>query len=72
MMHTCQVSAGHDFNPRLKNPIGAMVLGHSLKDKGASARLVVLATLDTLSASTITELKVWMVSIEDRQMLTLG
>lgn len=35
-----------------------MVLGHSLKDKGAKAKLVVLATLDTLSADTITELKV--------------
>ncbi|KAF7506524.1 hypothetical protein GJ744_011670 [Endocarpon pusillum] len=36
---------------------GAMVLGHSLKDKGAKARLVVLATIDNLSASTITELR---------------
>ena len=35
-----------------------MVLGHSLKDKGAKARLVVLATIDNLSASTITELRV--------------
>lgn len=35
-----------------------MVLGHSLKDKGAKARLVVLATVDKLSASTVTELRV--------------
>ena len=35
-----------------------MVLGHSLKDRGAKAKLVVLATLDNLLASTITELKV--------------
>jgi hypothetical protein len=34
-----------------------MVLGHSLKDKGAKARLVVLAVVENLSASTITELK---------------
>jgi hypothetical protein len=38
--------------------LGAMVLAHSLRDKGANARIVVLATLDTLSADTITELKV--------------
>ncbi len=37
-----------------------MVLGHSLKDKGAKARLVVLATIDNLSPSTITELRVCM------------
>lgn len=37
---------------------GAMVLGHSLRDKGAKAKIVVLATLDTLSSDTITELKV--------------
>lgn len=48
------------------------MLGHSLKDKGASARLVVLATLDTLSASTIAELKVGMVPMEGSQMLTLA
>ena len=37
---------------------GAMVLGHSLKDKGAKGKLVVLATLDNLHAETISELKV--------------
>lgn len=38
---------------------GAMVLGWSLRDKGAvSRKLVVLVTVDALSASTITELKV--------------
>lgn len=37
--------------------IGAMVLGHSLRDKGAKARLVVLAVVENLSAATITELK---------------
>jgi hypothetical protein len=35
-----------------------MVLAHSLRDKGAKAKIVVLATLDTLSSNTITELKV--------------
>jgi hypothetical protein len=35
-----------------------MVLGHSLKDKGAKARLVVLAVIENLSAATITELRV--------------
>ena len=35
-----------------------MVLGHSLRDKGARGKLVVLVTLDTLSTDTITELKV--------------
>ena len=38
--------------------VGAMVLGHSLRDKGAKAKMVVLATLDTLSSDTITELQV--------------
>jgi hypothetical protein len=37
---------------------GAMVLAHSLRDKGAKAKIVVLATLDALSSDTITELKV--------------
>jgi hypothetical protein len=37
---------------------GAMVLAHSLKDAGATRELVALVTLDTLSADTITELKV--------------
>jgi hypothetical protein len=35
-----------------------MVLAHSLRDKGAKAKIVVLATLDSLAADTITELKV--------------
>lgn len=42
---------------KLINRPGVMVLGHSLKDKGAKARLVVLATVDNLSATTITELR---------------
>jgi glycogenin len=37
---------------------GAMVLGHSLRDKGAKAKIVILVALDTLSSDTITELKV--------------
>jgi hypothetical protein len=35
-----------------------MVLGHSLKDKGARAKMVVLATMGNVSAETITELQV--------------
>jgi len=38
-----------------------MVLAHSLKDKGAKARLVVLVTIESLSASTITDLKVCLI-----------
>lgn len=36
---------------------GAAVLAHSLRDAGTTKKLAVLATLDTLSASTVTELK---------------
>lgn len=35
-----------------------MVLGHSLKDRGAKAKLVVLVTIDQVSSETISELKV--------------
>lgn len=35
-----------------------MVLAHSLRDNGTKKQLAVLVTLDTLSASTIGELKV--------------
>src|SRR5439155_1647081 len=42
----------------LTSALGAMVLAHSLRDKGAKAKIVVLVTLDSLSADTITELKV--------------
>lgn len=35
-----------------------MVLAHSLKDNGTKAKLVALVTLDTVSGSTIDELKV--------------
>ena len=60
MMPTSQVC---DIDERygeqkLKLSIGAMVLGHSLKDKGAKGKLVVLATLENLSGDSITELKV--------------
>lgn len=41
-----------------------MVLAHSLKDKAAKARLVVLVVMDNLSASAITELKVCLVGWE--------
>lgn len=37
---------------------GAMVLGHSLKDGGTSKQLIALITPETISASTIDELKV--------------
>ncbi|KAK7894377.1 glycogenin glucosyltransferase [Exophiala xenobiotica] len=36
---------------------GAMVLGHSLKDRGAKAPLVAFVTVDRLSADTINELR---------------
>nr|XP_036582817.1 Glycogenin-1-like protein 1 [Colletotrichum truncatum]KAF6791608.1 Glycogenin-1-like protein 1 [Colletotrichum truncatum] len=36
---------------------GALVLAHSLRDAGTSRQLVVLVTLDTVSAEVITELK---------------
>lgn len=54
----------------LNGVLGAMVLGHSLKDKGAKARLVVLATIDNLSASTITELRVGRTFRQGNYMLT--
>ena len=34
------------------------MLGHSLKDKGLKAKLVVFVTMDNVSGETITELKV--------------
>lgn len=37
---------------------GAMVLGHSLKDRGAKAPLVAFVVVDKLSGDTITELRV--------------
>ena len=37
---------------------GAMVLGHSLRDRGVKTKMVVLVTVDNISAETITELKV--------------
>ena len=37
---------------------GAMVLAHSLRDNGTSKQLAVLVTMNSLSASTIDELKV--------------
>ena len=38
--------------------LGAAVLAHSLRDAGTTKKLAALVTLDTLSADTITELKV--------------
>jgi hypothetical protein len=35
-----------------------MVLGHSLRDKGAKGKLVAFVTVDSVSADAITELKV--------------
>ena len=43
---------------------GAAVLAHSLRDAGTTKKLAVLITLDTLSADTITELKVRHVRFE--------
>jgi len=37
---------------------GAVVLAHSLKDAGATRKLAVLVTPDTVSAGVITELEV--------------
>ena len=37
---------------------GAAVLAHSLRDAGTKKQLAILVTLDTLSADTLTELKV--------------
>ena len=55
---------------KLKHHLGAMVMGHSLKDRGASARLVVLATLDNLSPSAITELKACLMHGASYRLLT--
>jgi hypothetical protein len=38
--------------------LGAMVLAHSLRDNGTKAKLVALVTLESLSDSTVHELKV--------------
>lgn len=38
--------------------LGAMVLGHSLKDRGAKAPLVAFVLIEKLSSDTITELRV--------------
>ena len=37
---------------------GAMVLAHSLRDNSTKKQLAILVTLDSLSASTLEELKV--------------
>jgi hypothetical protein len=37
---------------------GAAVLAHSLRDAGTTKKLAAMITLDTLSADTVTELKV--------------
>ena len=43
---------------RTDNILGAMVLGHSLKDRGAKAPLVAFIVADKLSSETIKELRV--------------
>lgn len=43
---------------RTDNIPGAMVLGHSLKDRGAKAPLVAFIVADKLSSDTIKELRV--------------
>ena len=44
--------------------LGAMVLAHSLRDNGTKAKLVVLATVDSLRTSTVEELKVLVLLFE--------
>lgn len=39
-------------------PTGAAVLAHSLRDGGSTKKLAALITLDTLSADSVSELKV--------------
>ena len=46
--------------------VGAMVLGHSLRDHGTQKQLAVLVTLDTVSASAIDHLKVCRDEYNDR------
>ena len=38
--------------------LGAMVLGHSLRDRGARAKLVALVTIESVSSETIEEIRV--------------
>lgn len=48
------------------------MLAHSLRDGGTKKKLAVLITLDTLSADTITELKVRLASLSRENQLTDG
>ena len=59
-MHTCLVRLSNLFNTlnAENNGSGAMVLAHSLRDNGTKKPLAILVTLDSLSASTLEELKV--------------
>lgn len=46
-----------------------MVLGHSLRDRGAKAKLVVLVTIDRVSPEAVSELKVWIIERARRCIL---
>lgn len=48
-----------------------MVLGHSLKDRGAKAPLVAFIVADKLSADTITDLRVCLPSTPHVLLLTV-
>ncbi len=45
---------------------GAMVLGHSLRDRGAKSKLAALVTIDSVSSETIEELRVGSAQILER------
>lgn len=47
-----------------------MVLGHSLKDRGAKARLVALVLIEKLSVDTINELQVSRFAYHGKALLT--
>lgn len=59
-MHTCLVRMSNFVNRSNAetNMPGAMVLAHSLRDNGTQKKLAILVILDSLSASTLEELRV--------------
>ena len=64
-MHTSQVRT-LIFGTSPKNInilVGAAVLAHSLRDAGTTKKLAAMITLDTLSADTVTVLKVGSLTI---------
>lgn len=59
MTYICQVcSVNSQFTPHGLTFLGALVLGHSLRDAGAKKKLAVFVADDSVSADAITELKV--------------